>query len=177
MIRRVQAFAIGIVVLSGFGCTGGESKKPAAEEPVAEAAPAEKLAPDFALPDLEGKIVHLSDSAGKVRLVNFWATWCAPCREEIPTFKELHQTYGDRLAVLAISTEEVGVITPFVKEHEIPYTNLVGNDQVGEDFGGLFGYPTTFLVDGKGRIVDTFQGMVPARILKERVAAAVGAAS
>src|SRR5262245_12186924 len=120
MIRLGRS--IGIVVactLVAAGCGGGTAA-PSAEK--AEPAVAAKMAPDFALPDLEGHTVHLSDSAGKVRLVNFWATWCAPCREEIPTFKELHQTYGPRgLTVLAISSEGADVVAPFVKENGIPY--------------------------------------------------------
>jgi thiol-disulfide isomerase/thioredoxin len=175
MSRAVVSIAF-VGALAGLAGCGGGTAAPPAEKASAKAE--EKVAPDFALPDLDGKIVHLSDSAGKIRLVNFWATWCAPCREEIPTFKELHETYGPRgLTVIAISTEEAGVVAPFVKENAIPYTNLIGGEEIGEKFGGLYGFPTTFLLDGTGKILQTYVGMVPRKQLEESVTKALGAAS
>src|SRR6185295_2573817 len=171
MNRAVVSIAFAGALAGLAGCGGG-SAAPASEK---AASSEQKVAPDFALPDLDGKIVHLSDSAGKVRLVNFWATWCAPCREEIPTFKELHETYGSRgLTVIAISTEEAGVVAPFVKENGIPYTNLIGSEEIGEKFGGLYGFPTTFLLDGTGKILKTYIGMVPRKDFEDSVTKALG---
>src|SRR5262245_44775347 len=79
-----------------------------------------KAAPDFELKDLSGRTVHLSDSAGTVRLVDFWATWCAPCREEIPMFKDFHARYGPRgftLIGIAMDDEGTEVVGPFVQEN------------------------------------------------------------
>jgi peroxiredoxin len=188
MIRAGASITLVLAVCLAVAGCGGSKEKPAPAEK-AEAASQEKMAPDFALPDLDGKVVHLSDSAGKVRLVNFWATWCAPCREEIPTFKRLHETYGPRgLTVLAISSEGKDVVAPFVKENGIPYTNLVGDEDVdcakaddkasncsiGDKFGGLYGFPTTFLVDGNGKILESYIGMVPRKDLEEAVSKALG---
>jgi len=174
MGRAAASIALAGMLAGVLGCGGG-STPPSAEKAKAEAE--QKVAPDFALPDLDGKIVHLSDSAGKVRLVNFWATWCAPCREEIPTFQELQRTYGPRgLTVIAISSEEAAVVAPFVKENGIAYTNLIGDDEIGEKFGGLYGFPTTFLVDGAGKILKTYIGMVNRKDLEENITKALGAA-
>jgi thiol-disulfide isomerase/thioredoxin len=167
-MRGVRRSIVPTVLMVGvlLGCGGTTAR-----------APSDRKAPDFALPDLDGKVVHLSDSAGKVRLVNFWATWCAPCREEIPTFKEFYGKYEGRgFTILAISDEGADVIAPFVKENGILYPNLVGNDEIGEKFGGLVGYPTTFLVDGEGKILDSFIGPVPRNVLEPKIQAALGGA-
>ncbi len=150
--------------------------------PAAPGAPAgggSRTAPDFALKDLEGKVVRLSDFAGKVRLVDFWATWCAPCREEIPSFKELYSAYSDKgLAIVAISMDDDGVkvVKPFVEKNAIPYTNLIGDDQVVDAFGGVVGYPTAFLVGRDGRILATFVGGTPKRVFEAKIRQALGMA-
>lgn len=134
-------------------------------------------APNFTLRDLDGHEVRLSDSAGKLRLIDFWATWCAPCREEIPGFKELYSKYADKgLAIIAISMDEEGakVVRPFVEKERIPYTNLIGNDEVAQSFGGVLGLPTAFLVDKDGKILASWVGGVPRRIFEKKVREALG---
>ena len=131
-----------------------------------------KAAPDFELKDVTGKTVHLSDSAGTVRLVDFWATWCAPCREEIPMFKDLHARYGPRgLTLIGIAMDDEGteVVVPFVRENAMPYINLLGNEAVASAYGPLSGLPTKFLIDKNGNIVEKFFGPVPRAVLEKKI--------
>jgi peroxiredoxin len=125
---------------------------------------ARKEAPDFALKDANGATVHLSDYKGKVVLLDFWATWCCPCKVEIPWFMEFEQQYKDRgFAVLGVSMDEGGwtEVKPYVEKQKINYRILLGNDQVGEAYGGVDSLPTTFLIDRDGRIASKHEGIEP----------------
>jgi len=120
-----------------------------------------KEAPDFTLPDLDGKPFKFSDLKGKVIILDFWATWCPPCRTEIPHFKSLYSQYkGDGLEVIGIALDQGGanVVRPFAEDFQINYPILIGNQRVTEDYGGIRGIPTTFIIDRQGRIVEKFVG-------------------
>lgn len=171
--------AMGLALLAG-GCGGGVSGQRLAAEsdaagpdPSAAADAGPPMAFDFTLDTLGGETFRLSDATGQVRLIDFWATWCAPCREEIPMLNELQASYGERgFKVLAISDpeEEVGVIREFVEQHEVEYLNLVGTEEVNEAYRVL-GLPAAYLVDGEGRVVDSFMGPKPRRVLVEKIEA------
>jgi len=129
-------------------------------------------APAFALKDLNGSVVTLADSDGTIRLVDFWTTWCAPCREEIPMFKELHAAYGPKgftLVGIAMDDEGLSVVKPFAEEYQIPYVTLLGTEEVAKSFGGVVGYPTKFLVDRDGRVLETWVGPVPRAVLEKKI--------
>jgi thiol-disulfide isomerase/thioredoxin len=135
------------------------------------------IAPDFALESLGGEQVRLSDSSGKVRLIDFWATWCAPCREEIPMLNELQASYGERgFQILAIADEEQDVIRDFVEEYGVEYLNLVGTEDVSAAYGVL-GLPAAYLLDGEGRVIETFLGPKPRSVLVKKIEALLGPAS
>ena len=92
-------------------------------------------------------------------------------------FKELHQEYGPHgFTLLAVSMDEGGaeVIRPFVDELQIPYLNLIGNDEVAQDFGGIVGFPTAFLLDRDGRIIETFVGAKPRKVLEQKIRELLG---
>ncbi len=121
-------------------------------------APAERgaVAPDFALPELVGAPVRLSDHQGQVVLLNFWATWCPPCRAEMPSMERLYQAYRNRgFVILAISGDRAGrsVVEPYVQERGLTFPILLDPD--GDVFAqyGVRGLPTSYLLDRRGRIV------------------------
>ncbi len=121
-----------------------------------------KPAPNFTLQDASGNTVKLSDYKGKVVLLDFWATWCGPCKIEIPWFMEFQRKYKDRgFTVLGVSMDEGGwqVVKPFAEEYKMNYPVVLGTDETGTAFGGVEVLPTTFIIDKQGRIVVTHQGL------------------
>jgi peroxiredoxin len=131
-----------------------------------------KPAPDFELPDVNGKKVKLSDFKGKVIILNFWATWCPPCRAEIPGFIELYKKYKDKgVEIIGISLDEGGVkdVVPFMKEFGINYHILIGNYKVTQDYGGIRGIPTTFVIDKKGNIRAKYVGYRPKEVFERDI--------
>ena len=127
-------------------------------------------APAFTLESVDGEQVSLSDLNGQVRLIDFWATWCAPCREEIPMFKELQELYGPQgFAIVAVATEGAEAVREFVKSNEIEYLNLVDPDELVSDLYEVPALPSAYLVDREGRIVEEFVGPKPRRILEKKI--------
>jgi peroxiredoxin len=121
-----------------------------------------KAAPEFALKDANGETVHLADYRGKVVLLDFWATWCGPCKIEIPWFMEFEQQLKDRgFAVVGVSMDEDGwkVVKPYIQQYKVNYRILLGNDQVGEIYGGVESLPTTFIIDRQGKIASVHIGL------------------
>jgi len=117
-----------------------------------------KSAPEFSLRDSKGKTVKLKDYRGKIVLLDFWATWCHGCKEEIPWFAELQQTYPAKgLSVVGISVDDGGwdVLKPFLQTNHVPYRMLLGSEATMQTFG-LSGLPDTFLIDRKGRVAATY---------------------
>jgi peroxiredoxin len=119
------------------------------------------LAPDFAVPDLAGQAVRLSAYRGRVVLVNLWATWCPPCRDEMPSMEQLYQKLKDRgFVLLAVSQDDGGaaIVKPFVEQMKVTFPVLVDpQGEVGRKYG-VWGFPESFLVDREGRIVDRVIG-------------------
>ena len=138
-----------------------------------------KEAPTVTLKNLEGKPVSLSDYKGKAVLVNFWATWCQPCLLEIPWFIQFQEKYGkDGFQVLAISLDEEGpkVVKPFVEKHNMKsLVVLMGEEKTPEQFGGLLGLPTSFMVDRDGKLYSKHQGLVTKDDVEQEIQILVGA--
>ncbi len=121
-----------------------------------------KSAPEFALKDSNGQTVHLTDYKGKVVLLDFWATWCGPCKVEIPWFIEFEQQFKNRgFAVIGVSMDEEGwdAVKPYIDDHKINYRVLLGNEQVSDIYGGLDSLPTTLLIDRQGKIASVHIGL------------------
>jgi cytochrome c biogenesis protein CcmG/thiol:disulfide interchange protein DsbE len=122
------------------------------------------LAPDFELVDLKsGNKVSLSDFRGKAVLLNFWATWCPPCKAEIPSFVDLQKQYGPQgLQVVGVAMDDAGrdTIEAFANEMSINYLVVQGTEKVANDYGGIDGLPTTFYIGRDGKVVKIVAGLM-----------------
>jgi peroxiredoxin len=118
-------------------------------------------APDWKLQDLNGKTVQLSDFKGKVVVLDFWATWCPPCRAEIPDFIALQNQYKDKgLVVIGVSLDQggTGVVSTFAKAQGMNYPIVLGTDDVAAQYGDIQAIPTTFVIDRSGKVVAKHEG-------------------
>jgi peroxiredoxin len=129
-------------------------------------------APDFELTSLDGKLVKLSDYRGKAVLLNFWATWCSPCKIEMPWFVDLQKKYGnDGLIVLGIAMDdtETDKIAKFASEMGVNYPVLLGTDKVSEQYGDVEYLPTSFYIDREGKIVAKGTGLLDRAEIEENI--------
>ena len=121
-----------------------------------------QAAPDFTLESLDGKTVHLSDFRGKGVLLNFWATWCQPCKIEMPWFAELQKQYGPQgLQIVGIAMDDASPkeIGEFAHDLGVNYPILVGKEEVGNAYGGVQFLPATFYIGRDGKVVDKVFGL------------------
>ena len=119
------------------------------------------IAPDFELPKLDGTPVKLSDMKGKIVILDFWATWCPPCRQMIPELKKIHNEYKNKgVEILAVSLDEGGTqaVQSFVESANIDYPVLLGSREVSKKFGQVNAIPTSFIIDREGNIRDKHIG-------------------
>jgi thiol-disulfide isomerase/thioredoxin len=122
---------------------------------------APKPAPAWKLKDVEGKVVSSEDFKGKVVVVDFWATWCPPCRAEIPGYTALQKKYGkDGLVIIGVSLDEKGpaVVKSFVEKNKVGYQVVMGDESMVKAFGGVEAIPTTFIIDREGKIRERKEG-------------------
>src|SRR5208282_5819383 len=160
----LSATAIGVL-----GCSGGTSHASGKSDAKSGSL---KSAPAVTFKDLQGNNVPLSSLKGKVVLVNFWATWCDPCRVEIPWLIDMQQKYGAKgFTVLGVAMDDEGrsVVAPFVQkekfeitggESQMNYPIVIGNDAAADKFGGLLGYPTSVLIGRDGKVIKRITGLI-----------------
>ncbi len=120
------------------------------------------IAPDFSLDSLDGKTLRLSDLRGKAVLLNFWATWCGPCKIEMPWFVDLQNQYGSQgfqIVGVAMDDGSKEDIAKFAKDMGVNYPILIGKDSVGDQYGGVPALPESFLITRDGKIVDKIVGL------------------
>jgi peroxiredoxin len=172
-LLTVSGFVVLILALS-LGPWEISRSRPKKIECVGE----ERGAPRFTLLNLKGEKVDSADFRGKVILLNFWATWCSPCRQEIPGLNDLyHQYKGEGLAVIGIALDRGGAeeMQKFVEKFRVDYINVMGDEAVVKAFssipgiGPIQGIPFTFIIDRKGQVCRRFVGLTEKRVLEEAI--------
>jgi peroxiredoxin len=172
---------VGVILLLGYGLGKIElsTRQPAKVQCLGDG---ELSAPVFSLPDMNGQKVDLVSFQGRVIVIEFWATWCAPCREEIPVLNQIYKAYKDKgLVVIGISLDRKPPqeVKKFLDQLQVEYTNVMGDEEILEKYsqvanlGPIRGIPATFVIDRKGRICQRYMGLTEKRILEEAIEAAL----
>jgi peroxiredoxin len=168
VVTLVVAMVVMVMVLFGIeraGRSAGHLGTPRADVE-------DKVAPDFALQSINGKTVRLSDFRGKAVLLNFWATYCAPCRIEMPWFVELQDRYAaEGLQVVGVAMDDAGPddIEKFASELGVNYPILVGGETVGNAYGGVQFLPSTFYIGRDGKVVGKVFGLKTKNEIEENI--------
>jgi thiol-disulfide isomerase/thioredoxin len=174
-------FAV-LILASGCGQTqSAQADARAAKQDTPDAEPIRFVknpdtAPAFLLNDLEGKAVSLAEAKGKVVLLNFWATWCGPCRAEIPDLVDLQKRYADKLEIIALATQEddADQVRRFVLHSGINYRVAMAPDDVVREYGGIAALPTSFVIDAQGRVVQKHVGLNDPTLYERELKAMLG---
>lgn len=137
---------------------------------------ADRIAPDFSRRDLDQKEIRLSDYRGKVVLLNFWATWCAPCLAEMPRFAQWQQKFAERgLQVVGVSMDDdEAPVRTTDRKLRLNYPVVMGDENLGESYGGVFGLPATFLIDRTGRIRHQYDGATGLEVIERQIQELLG---
>ena len=164
--RSVATVFLAAVLVASCAKQEGGSSAPAGRGAIGSEAPA------FSLPDLNGNSVASSSLRGKVVILDFWATWCPPCRAEVPDLVRLQAKYRDQgLAVVGLSLDAGGAkdVQPFVEEHDVNYTMLIGNEEITKAYGNISMIPTKFVLDRDGKVVQRFVGQTPPEVIEQTI--------
>ncbi len=156
--KRVSGYLIPLMLGLGLAC--GEAGGPEVKA----------KAPSFSLEDFEGKTTALADYAGEVVVIDFWATWCAPCLEQIPILNTFAANAGPDVHVLGVAVDAEGreVVEPFLETTPIDYPVLFGDEALARSFGAL-GFPALVVVDAEGRIDSLHMGVISPELLDQVV--------
>jgi cytochrome c biogenesis protein CcmG/thiol:disulfide interchange protein DsbE len=181
--RQLPCMALAAAVLLG-GCgrtptaqaDPAGSRQDAQEQNVIRLVKNPDAAPPFELNDLEGRPVSLAGAKGKIVLLNFWATWCGPCRAEIPDLVDLQKRYADKLEIIALATDEddPDEVRRFVMKSGINYRVAMTSDEVRRSYGGIAALPTSFVIDPQGKVVQKHVGLNDPAIYELELKAMLG---
>jgi thiol-disulfide isomerase/thioredoxin len=175
MFRKLLILVILIFASAMYGCNNSTPKSENTKNNLLSTAKSnlgDNAASDFTLYSLDGKEVKLSDYLGKVVILDFWATWCAPCRKGIPDLISIQNEYKDDLVVIGISLDQPSTqdeLVPFIKSYGINYPVVLGNIEVSASYGNIQAIPTSFIIDQEGNIINKHVGLVPKSTLAEEI--------
>ena len=175
MLRKLLILVLLIFTSAIYGCNNSTPKSENTTNNLLATAKSnmgDNAAPDFTLYTLDGKEVKLSDYLGKVVILDFWATWCAPCRKGIPDLISIQNEYKDELVVIGISLDQHSTqdeLVPFINSYGINYPVVLGNVEVSAAYGDIQAIPTSFIIDQEGNIINKHIGLVPKSTLAEEI--------
>ncbi len=183
MVRlNMRAKRLSVIFLCGAAslvpCGQGSGQAPAAPSDVRRIRFVKNPdpVPPFTLRDIDGKTLSSSELHGKVTLLNFWATWCGPCRAEIPELIELQNKYADKLQIVGLSTDEIpaALVKRFVQKQGINYRVAITTPEMDAKFGGIVALPTSFVLDTEGRVVEKHIGLNDPSLYEAEIRALLG---
>ncbi len=157
-----------VLSFSAFSCSKEKTEDASSNDQMqgqVSASQSNKMkAPEFTLTSTNGKKINLSDYKGKIVVLDFWATWCGPCRRGVPDLVDIQKEFKNKVVVIGISLDDqrtMNDIPPFMKQYGINYPIVYGTNKVVMDYGNIEAIPTSFVIDKKGFIVDQNVGLVP----------------
>ncbi len=181
---RFFSLALALILFAAAGCSsddGGDGNAPAGGPPAASLSSGGQIqtpdapVPDVTLETMDGETIALAERPGEVLVVNFWATWCAPCRKEIPDLIDLQEELGPRgLTVVGVSFDQEGaeVVEPFLEEYAINYPIVLDPEaSLDEAFGGIYGLPMTYVVGPDGTVRYRVLGLFPVDEMRSKLVA------
>lgn len=185
-MKLIVKLVLALLVFVGIGCSKSDQtmvKQDQTNVPM-EIVGSEKAAPppasaqgiaakyNFTLKDLDGKAVSLTDYSGKIVILDFWDTWCPPCRAEIPHFVDLQTKYKDKgvqFIGLALAQEGLDAVKKFVVDNKVNYITLVATDDVAKQYGGIEGIPTTFVMTPEGEVYKKYVGFTDKSVFEKDI--------
>lgn len=178
-------FSVAFLLLIGWGCSSDESAESQKTKPTTVeqldpysaplyAAQNEAKAKNFSVELVNGNQFQLDQQQGKVVLLNIWATWCAPCREETPELVDLYNKYKDQgFVILGVSIDEQGmsVVEPFIEKYKVNYPMVIDDGTIMDKYGPTMGIPTTYIIDKKGNLRYFAVGAITTKEVEPRIKA------
>lgn len=183
--RRLLLLVVALVVVSAFGVgtsiyalrhSRASAANPSSKSDVIRFVANPEPAPPFVLRDLDGKTVSIDNWKGKVVILNFWATWCPPCRQEIPEFIRLQAAYKGKLQIVGASEDEdpPEKVREFVQKEGMNYPVVMATKELADNYGGVPALPTSFIIDQQGRVVQKHTGLYDYDVYERDVRALSG---
>ena len=162
---------IGLAIVLAVPIWGASYRRSRSSRPSGSSATVRAVAPEFSLKDLDGKTLDLATYRGKVVLLDFWATWCTPCRGEIPHLVEFQGKYGAQgFQVIGISMDDdAKPVRGFYKDFKMNYPVALGTTEVADAYGGVLGLPIAFLIGRDGRVAVKYVGAVEMPVVEHEI--------